>query len=231
MLTEPRSALTLASQLLRSTNRVAIAGGAAVALAFGWIPLAAGIGLELADATTMLRFALFGMVIGLAFVLDDPAAPTTATLPTPRYVLVVLRLVPATVLATTVWMVAWLGCRLALDPQARSLLPLGGLLLEGFALLAVTFWLAATRWGNDVARGGVLAAPALVLLLIAAALLPDSAAVFPPPGTEPWDESRLVWGVVLTVGVAGLAWTSHESAPRPRSATPSASPAEERVKS
>ncbi|WP_213456622.1 hypothetical protein [Rhizomonospora bruguierae] len=230
MLTEPRLALMLAPHLLRSTNRVAIAGGVAVALAFSWIPLAAGIGLELADAATMLRFALFGMVIGLAFVLDDPATSTIATLPTPRYVLVVLRLAPVTVLAAAVWVVAWLGCRLALDPQVRPLLPLGGLLLEGLALLAVAFWLAGTRWGNDAARGGVLAAPAVVLLLIAAALLPESAAVFPPPGTDRWDDSRLVWGVMLAVGLAGLTWMSHEPTPRSRPAATSVSSDKERVK-
>ncbi|MEV8513607.1 hypothetical protein [Dactylosporangium sp. NPDC051484] len=229
MLIGPRLALSLAPHLLRATNRVALATGVVVALAFGWIPFAAGIALELADATTMLRFALFGMVIGLAFVLDDPAASTIATLPTPRYVLVVLRLAPATVLATAVWSVAWWGCRLALDPEVRSLLPLGGVLLEGFALLAVTFWLAGTRWGNDVAPGGVLAAPAVVLLLIAAALLPDSTAVFPPPGTERWGDSRQAWGVLLAVGLAGIVWTSHEPTPRARPLAPSVSSEKERI--
>jgi hypothetical protein len=217
--------------LLRSTNRVAIAVGAVVALAFGWIPLAAGIGLELSDAVTMLRFAAIGLVIGLAFVLDDPAAVTTATLPTPRHVLVALRVAPAAVLATVVWTVAWLGCRLALDAESRALLPYGGLLLELLALLALTFWLAGTRWGDETVRGGVLAAPALVLLLIAAALLPDAAAVFPSPGTDRWDGSRWVWAAVLATGLAGLAWTGREPAPRSRPAQPSSAASRERIRS
>ncbi len=217
--------------LLRSTNRMAIVVGAVVALAFGWVPVTTGIGLELSDAVTMLRFAAIGLAIGLAFVLDDPAAVTIATLPTPRHVLAALRVAPAVVLATAVWTLAWVGCRFALDAEAGPLLPYGGLLLELLALLAVTFWLAGTRWGNETVRGGVLAAPALVLLLIAAALLPDSAAVFPPPGTDRWDGSRWVWAAVLAAGLAGLARTGREPAPRSRPARSSSTPSRERINS
>jgi hypothetical protein len=49
---------------------------------------------------------------------------------------------------------------------ARPSLPFGGLLLAGLGLLAVTFWPAGTRWGNDNGRGGVFAGPAVVVLLI-----------------------------------------------------------------
>jgi hypothetical protein len=205
--------LTLLLYLLRSANRGAIAGGAGVALTLGWAPLAADAHPELSDAATIVRLALVSLVIGLSFVLDDPAVASTATLPTAQYVLAALRLVPATGFAIVVWTSAWIGCRLALEPEARPLLPFGGLLLEGIGLLAVTFWLAGTRWGDANGRGGVFAAPAVVVLLIAVVLLPGAMTVFPPPGAAGWDGSRLTWAAVLATGLTGMIvtirrWTS-----------------------
>lgn len=161
MLTDPRLVL----YLVRAANRPAITAGAVVALALVWVPAAAGAGLGLTEAVTVLRVATVAMVLGLAFVLDDPAAATTATLPTSRHILAAVRIAAAAVFASVVWAAVWLGCRFALAPESRAFLPSGRPVLEGLALLAVALVLAAAG------RGGLFAAPALVLLLIAVALV------------------------------------------------------------
>lgn len=190
-----RTAL-LVRPTLRSAPWAPLAGGGALALAL----------LGLGDrGLGELRLAAIAICVGAAFALDDAAATTIASVPTPllarRGLRVGLALVPLAVL----WaLVGWLS-------DAGS----WAVSLELAAILALT--LAAAAIAAQIrgdGRGGVAAGPALVGLLASAyLLLPARWGLFPGGPEDPlWAPAHQRWVFVLIAGALGVLWASRDPA-------------------
>ncbi len=149
-----RQAALLVRPTVRSLSWAPLA--AAGALAFGLLGLTD-------QGLTELRLAAIGICVGVAFILDDAAAATVASAPTPLLVRRALRVGLATAPLAALWaLLSWLAGGAA--SWAMS--------LELAAMLALTLAAAAvaTRL-RGAGRGGAAAGPALLVLLSAAYLL------------------------------------------------------------
>ncbi len=149
-----RQAALLVRPTVRSLSWAPLA--AAGALAFGLLGLTD-------QGLTELRLAAIGICVGAAFILDDAAAATVASAPTPLLVRRALRVGLASAPLAALWaLLSWLAGGAA--SWAVS--------LELAAMLALTLAAAAvaTRL-RGAGRGGAAAGPALLVLLSAAYLL------------------------------------------------------------
>lgn len=191
-----RHAALLVRPTVRSASWAPLAGAGALALAI----------LALGDpGVGRLRLAAIALCVGAAFVLDDAAAATVASAPTPlwarRSLRVALALVPLAALWALVW---WLA-----DGASWALsLELGAMLALTLAAAA----LAAQIRGDG--RGGVAAGPALLALLAAAyLLLPARFGFFPADPEDPlWGPAHERWALVLLAGLLGLLLASRDPA-------------------
>lgn len=190
-----RQAALLARPTARSIPWAPLAGGGALAVAL----------VVLTDqGLTELRFAAIGLCVGAAFVLEDAAAATVASAPTPLLARSALRIGLALLPLVAFWLVlSWL----AGDVAASALS------LELAAMLSVTLAVAAiaARVRGD-GRGGVAAGPALLTLLAAAfLLLPSRWGLFPAGPEDPlWTPAHRRWALILLAGVLGLLWASRD---------------------
>ena len=205
-----RQAALLVRPTVRSLSWAPLA--AAGALAFGLLGLTD-------QGLTELRLAAIGICVGAAFILDDAAAATVASAPTPLLVRRALRVGLATAPLAALWaLLSWLAGGAA--SWAVS--------LELAAMLALTLAAAAlaTRLRGD-GRGGVAAGPALLVLLAAAyLLLPSRWGLFPGGPEDPlWTAAHQRWALILLAGVLGVLWASRDPGgpawlPRRRSPRP-----------
>ncbi|MEV5353362.1 ABC transporter [Streptomyces sp. NPDC052693] len=145
-------------------------------------------------ALPLLRAAVLAFALGLAFLLDDPARHTTATVPTPRPLRVALRVALVAPAAAAWWTVALL----LVPPGVRP--PVGDLTLEAGAasVLAVTGAAALIRRTETARPGLPVAGGFLTTAVLAVLLWPDRWALFVPVEDERWPAAHDRWAVVLT---------------------------------
>ena len=158
-----------------------------------------------------LRLAAIALCVGAAFVLDDPAAQSLAASPTPLLFRRLLRIVLLVPLVGVLWAVVLWHAGASFTTA---------LTLELATMLVVT--LAAAALAAPLApdgRGGLAAAPALLITLTAALLLlPAGWTLFVADPADPaWETSHLRWALLLGAAVAAFLAASRDPAnPRAR---------------
>lgn len=196
-----RHAALLVRPTVQSASWAPLAGAGACALAI----------LDLGDPSIgRLRLAAIVLCVGSAFVLDDAAAATVASAPTPLWARRALRVVLALIPLAALWALGWW---LADGVASWALsLELGAMLALALAAAA----LAAQIRGDG--RGGVAAGPALLALLATAyLLLPPRLWLFPAGPEDPlWAPAHQRWALVLAAGLLGLTLASRDPAAAPR---------------
>lgn len=194
-----RHAALLVRPTLRSASWTPLAAGGALALAF----------LALTDpGLAQLRLAAIALCVGAAFALDDAAATTVASAPTPLWARHALRLGLALVPLALLWALVWW---LADEASWAVSLELGAMLALTMAAAA----LAAQIRGDG--RGGVAAGPALLALLSGGyLLLPAHLGLFPAGPEDPfWASAHERWALVLVAGLLGLLTAGRDPAVAP----------------
>lgn len=171
-----------------------IAGGSAVTMAA--VPGVLALRLAGPHTTTLLRVAAISGAFGVAFLLDDPAARSTAVVPTSRLRRLAARLVVALpVLA--LWWAAILGVTVTGAGDAGGL-PLVDLSVEAGAIVAGALGAAAVglrRSADGIASG--VAVPALLAGLAVLWFLPPPATLFVVPDDPRWVPTHHVWWALL----------------------------------
>lgn len=211
---------------MRRRGRVALAAGIPVSRAVSWGPLAGGcvtalavvVWLRTRDAGTAgliggLRIGAVLLAAGAAFALDDPAAATLASSPTPLRCRRSLRLALALGASFTTWTaMLWIAGSTA-HPAA------GGLTVEAAGMLAVALAassLAAPWMANGL--GGLAGGPTLVSFLLAAVVVQQRWphwTLLAFPGTPAWEAAQIRWLVLAGVGSTLVALAALDPARRP----------------
>ncbi|WP_328872296.1 ABC transporter [Streptomyces sp. NBC_00287] len=198
------------TELLRPVWRTlpwrALGAGAAVGL------LIAGTARWLEDgfspglALNALRAAALAFALGLAFLLDDPARHTTATVPTRRPVRQALRLALVAPFAALWWAAAVLLVPDGLRP------PVGAVTLEAAAACALALAGAAAwiRRSDEPEPGVGVGAGLLTVAVLAPLLWPDRWELFVTVDDPRWADAHERWGVALTAALAGFAVWARE---------------------
>jgi len=138
--------------------------------------------------------------LGLASILDDPAADTTAgSPPTP-----LLRRALTIALALPAVLAAWAGMVLLSGVAAGVA---GAMTLQLGALVQLTLALAA-----ELARGGAVAGPLVVLMFLAARWLAPQWGLSPALDDWRWDAT---WAGLATGSLLALLLASRDPAHRP----------------
>jgi len=195
-----RQAALLARPVARTLPWLALVAAAALAFAV----------VRLGDAQTLqVRLAALALCVGAAFLLDDPAAETIQSVPTPLLVRRLLRLALAAPALAASWV-------LVLQPAVHA--PAWELTLELGALLALAVAVAALiARGPGPALGGVAGGPAVLVLFGLAALLPHRWALLVPGPEDPrWTTAHARWAFVLAAGLGALVWASLDPVRRRR---------------
>jgi hypothetical protein len=200
------------SALLRPTARAMAWGPFAVATGLGLailiVPEILSDRLTAAHLTTLLRIAAACGALGVAFLLDDPAARSISTVPTSRLVRHAIRAGIAVPVTAAGWAVALAVT--TFGPKAA--LPRGTLTLEAAALVAVAFALAAAGLRvTTEASAGTLAAPALLILLAIVWFVPRRVALILAPDDPQWTAAHHRWAALLIAAVITFILASRES--------------------
>ena len=209
---------------MRSRRRVALAAGIPVTRAVSWGPLAGGcvtalalvVWLRTRDAGTAgliggLRIGAVLLAAGAAFALDDAAATTLASSPTPLSARRSLRLALTVGACLAAW-TALLG--IAGVPTHAA----AGLSVEAAGMLAVALAAASVAgpWiGNGL--GGLAGGPTLVSFLLAAMIVQQHWprwALLAFPGTPAWEAAHARWLVLAGAGSALVALAALDPARR-----------------
>ncbi|MBC2904046.1 ABC transporter [Streptomyces sp. PSKA01] len=167
-------------------------------------------------ALNALRAAALAFALGLAFLLDDPARHTTATVPTPRPVRQALRLALVAPFAA-LW---WTAAVLLVPAEVRP--PVGAVTLEAATVcaLALAGAAAAIRRTDEPEPGVGVGAGLLTVAVLAPLLWPDRWELFVTVGDPEWADAHERWGVVLTVALVGCAVWAREPVRRLRVRSP-----------
>lgn len=146
----------------------------------------------------LLRGAALMLGVGLAFLLDDPARHTTATVPVRRPLRSALRMALVAPGAALWWTLA-----LLLVP-GRARPPAGALTLEAaaIAVTALAVASAAVRFTERTEPGTAVAAGLLVTAMtVPTVLLPERWALLVAVHDPHWAAAHERWAVVLTAAV------------------------------
>ncbi|MFJ8335456.1 ABC transporter [Streptomyces sp. NPDC094437] len=164
------------------------------------------------QTVNLLRAAALLYALGLAFVLDDPARHTTATVPTGRALRTWLRLALVAPL-TVVW---WAATLLAVPGEFRP--PVGDVTLEAGAACAVALAGAAVavRLSQASRPGRQVASAVLLTALLTPLFLPDDWPLFPAPGAPEWPPAHTHWTYILTTTTLILTRYTAERPPHRR---------------
>lgn len=188
---------------LRSTRKTPVLGAMAAGLAIVMVPAAMTVTLSPDNLAALLRLGAACAAVGLVFLFDDPAKPTTATAPAPAWRGIALRALTAAATTAAWWTAAVTITRTGAEDGTGDHLPLPGLTLEAatFTAAAVTAAVAAWRF---TPRGIVspAAAPAVLAVLAALAFVPRRVVVFVPVASPQWDAAHLRLAFLLAACVA-----------------------------
>jgi hypothetical protein len=182
-----------------------VTSGVLVALLLWWRhgTQPGGPGVELVRACGLV------LGVGTAFLLDDPAAPTTAAVPLPLSWRSAYRVVFGVVLVAVLWggVLTW-----AVRTSAYHL-PWGGLTLQAAAWTLLVLAVAATaRRLGDLDEPGAATAAGMTVLALLIHLLPAWLLLTGDPATS---ASLTRWGAVLLVAVLAL-WLAVRDPAAPR---------------
>jgi fluoroquinolone transport system permease protein len=211
MFVTARTALTLLRPTARAMRWGPLLAAGGLGLLIVGLPTALADQLTAAGLTTLLRIAAAGGALGIAFLLDDPAARTIPTVPTSRRLRHLLRAGIALPVAGLWWGAIVLVTSLVATEGVLAAVPLGAVTLEAaaLALLGLTVAAGALRLTADE-PAGPLAAPALLVLLVAVWLLPHRVALIVAPADPQWDSAHRRWVAVLAGAVLVLVWVGRE---------------------
>jgi hypothetical protein len=208
---------------LRATRRAPLLGAMATGLAIVAVPAVMTVTLSPDNLAVLLRLGAACAAVGLAFLFDDPAKPTTATAPTPAWLGIAVR-TAAAVAAMGAWWAAAIAVTVAgAEGGAADNLPLPGLTLEAAALGAVARAAAVVAW-RLTPRGIVspAAAPVVLVVLAALAFAPRRFVVFVSVVSPEWGAAHQRLGILLACCLAAAVAAAMPSRARRRSAGRSA---------
>ncbi|MFJ8582901.1 hypothetical protein [Micromonospora sp. NPDC093277] len=201
----------LVGPVLRAVRRGPLLGAGSVGLAIVAVPAALGTVLRPDDLAALLRLTALCLAVGVAFVLDDPAKPSTATTPVPAWAGGAVRATAGLLAAAVGWAAAVAVTLAGAQEGNGEALPVRDLTLEATAAAVLALAFAVLGWAR-APRGvcGPVAAPALLVAAAALALLPQRLAILAsvddPAG---WAAAHRRFAVLLVaagaVAVAGLA--------------------------
>ncbi|MGI8806501.1 MAG: hypothetical protein ACR2KK_01345 [Acidimicrobiales bacterium] len=212
MTAAPRVAVAAAIPLTRAVTWGPLAAGSLVGLAVvGWLGVRdAGVAAQVGG----LRIGAVLLAAGAAFALDDTAAATLASSPTPLSARRALRLTMTLGICVAVW-AAMLG--VAGDSAVRTR---AGLTVELVGMVAVAFGGAsvAARWAPN-GLGGLAGGPILLFVMLTATIIqmhwPHVGTLLPvAPGTPGWEAAHVRWLVLAGGGVALVALAALDPARR-----------------
>lgn len=193
-----------------------------------WLPVAALVGLlawmikdlqpVFASRQLFLRSGLLVAALGLSFVFDDPAAPTTDAVPSAlirrRVVRAFASLAPwGAMVVILIWAAASGGLEptLMLSSSPIQQLPVGRLLLEASTMAAWSLAAAsavASRWDEEPGR---IASAFVVGLYVVSWLIPEDHKPWALPTDERWTTGQPWWWAAVTVGVSVAVASSWDS--------------------
>lgn len=198
----------LAVPLLRAARWLPFGIAAAVGFAIPAVPSLTSVVLQPDDLVGLLRIASACLGVGIVFLFDDPAKPSTVAVPAPLGLVTAVRALWAWT-AAAAWWTATLGVTVAGAEQGTgSGLPLRDLTLEAATFAAVGLAAAVCLWrGSERGVSSPIAAPAALLLLIGALLLPERIELVTPVGAAAWPAAHDRWALLLATSlvVAALA--------------------------
>ncbi|MDX3385345.1 hypothetical protein PV682_28300 [Streptomyces niveiscabiei] len=193
----------LLSAELHAALTVPLLCGAALGLIICAVPLVFSLRLGLGAAATLLHLAAVIGGLGLAFVLDDPAAATTAVCPTPWWLRRSPRIAGALLGLAITWSIDVLLVRGALHPQMRPAFPRWELAAEPAALWLLVVALALLGVCFTQGQGGgVVGASGLLIVVLVLAFLPQDAAFFVDPAdTRRWGNAVDRWRLMAVLSL------------------------------
>lgn len=156
---------------------------------------------ESGPVLVVLRIVAILLALGAVFVLEDDAAVSVASSPTPLWWRRALRCAVAAAIAVPAWaaVLTYAHSRAPELPWLRLSLELAVLVTVGLAVAGVV----SRRL--DVLDSGTTAALAVLGFALTAAYLPARLALFTAPGSPAWDPSTLRWAGMLLVAATVLA--------------------------
>ncbi|MCX4881834.1 ABC transporter [Streptomyces sp. NBC_00847] len=196
----------LAFPVLRTLPWRAMAAGGGLGLVIAGVQRLAGGEPDAWPTLVLLRSAILAHALGLAFLLDDPARHTTATVPVRRPLRTTLRLGYAVAL-TALW---WTALLLLVPSEVRP--PLGGITLEAATacVLAPAAGALAVRLTDEPRPGPSVAATVLFTAVIAPLSLPDRWALFVSAQDDRWGAAHTRWAWLLAGSMTALALSMPE---------------------
>lgn len=208
--------MTLLRKLTLAGPWVQWAPVAVIAGLFAWI--VANTVRETDDRVLYLRFGLLVAAMGIAFVLDDPAAVTTAATPSRLLRRRAIRLlIGALPYALIVGVLLSAGdrelevIRHMTEPEVLPPIPSLRMALEAATLAALGVALAAMFARHRDERPGRLASVALLALFAASWTIPDRARVWIDPFSLHWVETAPWWAATLAVALLITVATSRDT--------------------
>ncbi|MCX5121803.1 hypothetical protein OG992_32080 [Micromonospora sp. NBC_00362] len=189
-----RTAAALLWPTLRATRISPLLAAGVVGAAIVTPPAVTGSVLPPDEHLTLLRLVMACVGLGVTFTLDDPAKPTTETVPVPAWLGALIRAALAAVVGGACWAAALLVTRSG--PETASL-PYTDLTREAATVAAVAFLASAIGWRRSPRGiGSPLAAPMLLLGMAVVALLPTPVALLVGVG-DGWGAAHDRWTYLL----------------------------------
>ncbi|MET7417629.1 hypothetical protein [Dactylosporangium sp. NPDC005555] len=202
--------LALVPPTLRAIRRGPVLGAMATGLAFVAVPAALTVTLRTDNLAVLLRLGMACAAVGIAFLFDDPAKPTTATVPAPAWHSLAIRATTAAAAMSAWWAAAVAITLTGAEDGTGDALPLPGLALEAAAVGAVALAAATLAWRlTPRGHASPAAAPAVLVVFAALAFAPQRAAVFVSVAAPDWDAAHhrltLLLAACLVVAAAAAA--------------------------
>jgi hypothetical protein len=224
---------------LRAVRWAPLLAAAGTGLAIVTVPAAMSVSLGPDNLATLLRLGVACAAVGIAFVFDDPAKPTTATTPTPVWRSLAIRATAAALVLTAWWTAALAITLIGAEPPtgddvlpqpalrlfgvSSHGLPLQGLTVEAATLGAIALAVAVTAW-RLAPRGlaSPAAAPTALTIIAALAFAPRRLPVFVSVASPEWSAAHQRLAILLAASLLTAAAAAVLTPPRRRRTTPTA---------
>ncbi|MET7403280.1 hypothetical protein ABZS66_58365 [Dactylosporangium sp. NPDC005572] len=218
--------LALVWPTLRATRHTPLLGAMAAGLAIVTVPAAMTVTLSPDNLATLLRLGMACAAVGLAFLFDDPAKPTTATAPTPAWHTIAIRAGAAGGALAAWWAAAYSTTVAGAEHGTGDNLPLAGLTIEAATFGAIAVAAAVVAW--RLAPRGVVspaAAPVVLVAVAALAFAPRRLIVFVTVTSSEWDAAHDRLALLLACCLATVvAAATLPPLARRRTASPTTAP-------